>query len=99
VRLVRIQVSARVKYRGKDGFYDTRSLTLEVEVESGDSDANAIWDAQRQLDGNLESWIDLHRGTDPMFAEVEPAPAPIAPPPPVEPPPQAAEDPDDRMPF
>lgn len=78
MRIVRVQVYAREKYRAENGMFDIRSISLEAEVESSDGDTAAIWDLQKQADNALESWIRLHQFVepiDPMFAEVEPAPA------------------------
>jgi hypothetical protein len=77
MRVVRVQVFASQRYRGKDGYYDRRSITLEAEVESSDGQTSAIWDLQREADNALESWIEQHRfeePPDPMLAEVEARP-------------------------
>lgn len=79
MRIVRVQVYASQRYRGKDSLYDRRSLTLEAEIESSDGETSAIWNLQRQADNALGSWIDQHRFVEPenpMLAEV-PAPAPL----------------------
>ena len=66
MRIVRVQVSARERYRGPTGMFDTRSVTLEAELESGDGDVGAIWELQRKVDDCLESWIDLHKEVEPV---------------------------------
>lgn len=61
MRIVRVQVYAREKYKAANGMFDIRSISLEAEVESSDSDISAIWELQRQADSTLESWINEHR--------------------------------------
>ena len=84
MRLVRVQVYAREKYRAANGQYDIRSVTLEAELESGDGDTATIWDLQKKADDALSSWIDLQNQN--ATPTLPPAPAPV-------------EDPDDRIPF
>lgn len=69
MRIVRVQVYARQKYKAISGMYDVRSITLEAEIESGDGEVSAVWELQRRADQALESWIDQH-----VFVEPQPDP-------------------------
>lgn len=84
MRLIQIEVSGANEYIDKEGRPARRGMALKFEVESGDSDTSAAWDAQRQLDNLLESWLDLNRKSD------EPLEAPVSPPTPKT---------DDELPF
>jgi hypothetical protein len=74
MRIVRVQVYARERYKAASGMYDIRSITLEADIESSDGDTQAIWDLQRQADRALDSWIDLHRPEASPVELVEPPP-------------------------
>jgi hypothetical protein len=78
MRVTRIMVFASQRYRGKDGFHDRRSITLEAEIEHSDGQTGCIWDLQREADNALESWIDQHRFVepeDPTVAKIDTSPA------------------------
>jgi hypothetical protein len=85
MRIVRVQVYAREKYRSTSGFFDIRSVTLEAEIESSDGETGAIWDLQRQADRVLESWIDEHRFVEPEDPMLGEAPTTVPTSTPVEP--------------
>lgn len=77
MRVVRIQVFASRRFRSESGFFDRFTISLEAEIESSDSEHDAIRRLQNQADEALDDWVVEH--------EVKAvSPEPVAPPDPDE---------------